>query len=371
MRVLLFETRSGAPLCDLPVSGFSCDTGILASDRIEFAIPASSAFTRESDLRGLLVPLKHAVALIDESVEGQRIVAAAGPIVSVKANESGGSGLWSVVAVGPERLLEVRHVRMFPGWPLVDAAGLPSGAFDVSLSGLEYGTIMKRLVAESEKWAGGDLPLVYEPDRVGTRVRNYAAIDGKPVLEALDELADLEGGVEYDFRPVIDDLDRVSWEFRTGTDADLSLIGSDSLVWNLGGARQDVRGYERSVSPADVATEAVFSGGKDDDRVLFARAVESALVEDGWPRVEVWDSSHSSVSEVATLQGWAARRISGPLETVSLDVRAEAAFGLRHGDLVQLAAAGHWDLPDGEYSVRVLSVARSSDSPGWVSVQFV
>lgn len=372
MRALLFETRTGNPVVDLECTAWSCDTGILAPDKIDLTVPAYTRRARAMDMRGLLTPFKYSVALVDETVRGDRVVVAAGPIVQVVTNQDDdGSGTWKVMCYGPERLLEYRHVRLHPGWPLVDTLGLPTGTYDMNFTGLEYGTIMKRLVAESEKWVGGDLPIMFEADRAGTRERNFAAIDGKPVTDALDEIADLENGVEYDFHPVINDVDEVSWVFRTGTDTVRTISGALVPVWNLGGVAQDVRGYERTLSPDAVATGTVFTGGKDNDRVMVAAATDSTLTDDGWPRVEVWDSSHSSVSVQDTLQGWADGRLSGPTERVKFDVHRDQAHRLRHGDQVMLQAQGHWDMPDGETWWRVLSVSRSSSTPDWVGVQLV
>ena len=57
-----------------------------------------------------------------------------------------------------------------------------------------------------------------------------------------------------------------------------------------------------------MCSTAVFTGGKDDDRVMVARATSDTLINAGIPLTEVWDSSHSSVSKQATLDAWAQRR---------------------------------------------------------------
>ena len=165
------------------------------------------------DLKALLV--RSTVALVGKS-------SGAGGVLSVvragEDDEDGRPG-YKVVCYGPERLFDYRHVRKYPGWPLIGGDGKPTGTYDLSYTGLQYGTIMKRLIQESMLWPGGDLPLVFEADRAGTRERTYEAVDGKPVIDALDDIADNEAGVEYAFIPEIDDLDNISWRFVTGTDA--------------------------------------------------------------------------------------------------------------------------------------------------------
>lgn len=372
MRVLLFETRSGNPVMDLKVSEWSYDTGILASDKLDVTVPAYTRWARSLDLRSLLVKDKHSVALVDESVQGARRVVAAGPIVQPSPQEDpDGNNAYKVSCRGVERLLESRHVRLFPGWPLL-ASGKPVTTYDQAFEDLSYGTIMKRLVSESEKWPGGDLPIVYEDDRTGVHERTqYSAVDGKPVLEALDQLADLADGVEYDFQPVIDELDRITYRLVTGTDSERIVTGNPAPVWNLGGKQPDIRGYSRDPDASPYYTDAVFAGGKDDDRVLLATASDHTLIDDGYPRAELWDSSHSTVSRQATLQSWADGSLGGLPDRISFDVRAKHAYGVRHGDMGELAAKGHWDLPDGVYPVRVLSVGRTSSDPDWVQINLI
>lgn len=375
MRAQVFETRTGKAVVELEPSSWSYDTGILATDKVNLTIPAYTARAQSMDMRELLKSRKYSVALVDDEIEGARQVPASGSIEDVQAGQDDdGKDRWSLTCYGPERALSTAaRIRMFPGWPLVHATtGIPTGAFDVSISGVEYGTIMKRLIVEAMKFPGGSLPFDFEADRVGTRVRNYAAIDGIRVDEAIDDLADLLGGVEYDFRPYILENNDVRYRFVTGTDAQRIVVGDASgHIWNLGGDRQDVTGWERSLSPGSAVSDAIFTGGKDDDRVLITRSSSSELIDDGWPRAEKWDSSHSSVSELDTLQGWADGALGGPTETVKFSVRNDVARLVRHGDVAILDALGHWDMPDGETWWRVLSVGRKSDAPNWLNIDLV
>lgn len=373
MRALLFETVTGNPVMDLERTAWSFDTGILAPDKLDITVPAYTRWARSLDLRSLLVKDKHSIALVDESVEGVRQVVAAGPIVAATPREDpDGNHTYQVGCRGIERLLEWRQVRLFPGWPLLGSDGKPTGAYDQIFENLSYGTIMKRLISESEKFPGGDLPIVFEPDRSGVHERNnYAAVDGKQVLEAIDQLADLADGVEYDFQPMIDEFDHISYLFVTGTDTDRIISGDIERVWNLGGVQPDIRGYERTPEAAPYVTDTVFSGGKDDDKLLLARGQDHTLFGDGLPRAELWDTSHSTVSVQSTLQSWADGALGGLPDRISFEVRAQHAYGVRHGDLGEIASQGHWDLPNGEYPVRVLSRGRKSSDPDWVQIKLV
>ena len=373
MRALLFETMTGNPVRDLQISDWSYDTGILAPDKLDVTVPAYTSWARSLDLRALLAKDRHSVALVDEAAEGVKTVVAAGPIVTPTPQESeDGTNSYKVGCRGIERLLDPRHVRLFPGWPLIGVDGKPTGTYDQTVQDLSYGTIMKRLVSESEKFAGGSLPITYEADRPGVHERTaYSAVDGKSVLEAMDQIAELGDGVEYDFQPVIDEFDRITYRLVTGTDAARIVSGATQRVWNLGGVLPDVRGYERAPDAGMYISDAIFSGGKEDDSVMLARSSDHSLITAGVPRAELWDSSHSTVSVQATLQSWADGGLGGIPDRITFEVRATRALGVRHGDVGELSSRGHWDLPDGDYAVRVLSIGRNSSDPDWVSISLV
>lgn len=372
MRVLLLETVTGYPVVDLEVISWSNDRGILAADKFDVEVPYYTPRSHTMDLRSLLVRDKHSIALIDEDVEGDPIVEAAGPIATVTAKESEGGAVYAVDCQGIQRLLDLRHVRTHPGWPLLTPENLPTGSYDQSFQNLEYGTIMKKVVQESEKFLGGGLPINYEDDRAGTHDRtSYAAIDGKTVLEVLDQLAELADGVEYDFQPVINSMDQVSYNFVTGTDASPIITGSVARLWNLGGVNPDIKGYEREMDPTPIITDSVFAGGKDEDSVLLARGQYHDPILEGWPRAEVWDRSHSSVSVQTTLQSWADSALGSVPDNISFKVKASAARGMRHGHIVRVASEGHWDMPDGLHEYRILSMSRNSGDPDWIDIKLV
>lgn len=372
MRAILFETMTGNPIVE-SMEFVTCktDTGILAADKVTIRVPEYTPVAGTLDLRKLLLPMRVGVAVQDD--DGR--VPAAGILTAdpVASEDEDGNNGYDLTCYGPQKLMADWFVRMFPGWPLVNGDGIPTGAFDTRIEGVEYGTMMKRLIVEAMKFPGGDLPLVFEPDRIGTRQKGWEAIDGKSVLSAIDDIADLINGVEYEFVPRVADDFSVSWEFVTATDAVREISRPSSAVWRLGGDYPDLRGYERTTSADELVTEATFSGGKDEDRVLLARSLNAELVAAGFPRREEWDSSHSSVSDLSTLQGWADQAAAigaGFIETLKFEVRAELAVGLRHGDWCQIESLDHWDMPDGVYDRRIISVGRDADSD-WVAISCI
>lgn len=373
MRALIHETRTGRPVIDLEVSAWDYDCGILTPDKLGVTVPAYTPRAKSMDLAELLTPYKYSLALIDESVEGQRVVRASGPITGrPPQDDEDGKTSFKVTARGPEILFDYWHIRKHPGWPLLDGSGKPTGTYDLAFTGLSLGTIIKRLVQERAKWVGNELPIVYEADRPGTReYTRHEAIDGKPLLEALDQIGERSDGVEWALFPEIDAFDNITYRLVTGEDDTQIIVGADHLTWNIGGPLPDVRGLEPNDLVGEVATDAIFHAGKGDDKVLLARSSDPTLVDQGWPRLEVWDSSHSSVTQQSTLQAWADGRVTGVAQRPQLEVRAERAFGLRYGDVAELASQGHWYWADGVVKRRVMGVTQSSSDPAWCGVQLV
>lgn len=371
MRAIIFESTTGNAVDELEFTSCETDTGILASDKITIDIPGYTPKAATMDLRKLLTPLKYGVAV--QTPDGR--VPAAGIITAPPeaSDDADGNHSYSITCYGPEKIIAGWSVRKYPGWPLVGVDRKPTGLYDVNITGVQYGTMMKMLIQEAMKFSGAELPLFFEPSRAGTRQKSWEAIAGKSVMSAIDDIADLLGGVEYDFVPRIGSNDQVSWEFVTATDAIKEISSAVTATWRLGGVSPDLKNFRRSSDPSSIVTEAVFSGGKEDDEVMLARSQNSGLVDAGFPRKELWDSSHSSVSEQDTLQGWADGSVtvgSGVIEEISFDVKADKAVGLRHGDLCQIQSKGHWDMPDGVYDRRILSVVRKDDSE-WVSIQVI
>ncbi|MEV8336969.1 hypothetical protein [Leucobacter sp. NPDC077196] len=366
MRVILHETRSGEPLRELSFSAVTWSTAVCAADDVSVTVPG---FTRAAEgLRGLIVPKKMTVTVSDE--DGRCL--AAGIIGIPEAGEDDdGSPSVTVPGSGPEQaIFERRHVLPYPYGSLVDQQGYPDPRYDTRLSGIEYGTMMKRLYQQAMRHPGGELPVVWESDRGGTRQRGWYAVDGKPVQEAVRDLSELLGGVEWDWVPTLDESDRLRWAFRTGADASPEITSAFWHSWSQGGKSPDIRRLREKVSSEFLASTAVFTGGKDEDRVLVSQRTDPTLINAGFPLMEVWDTSHSSVSEQATLNGWRDARLAEgqtPILYWSFDVRADRAVAIRKGDWCTIDIEDHWWIPDGTYTRRVIGVSGSADDD-WLGV---
>ncbi|PRI10913.1 hypothetical protein [Leucobacter massiliensis] len=363
MRALLHETTTGEMVTELDFSAITWSTGVCRADEAAVTIPG---YTGRSWWQ-FMVPRKYAVSVSED--DGR--VRAAG-ILSIPEGDTDRDGTHHVVFPfrGPESIFDRRYVLPYPYWPLVDADGLPIASRDTRVSGVEYGTMMKRLIQQALSHPGGQLPVSFEADRSGTREKSWTAVSGKPVQDAIEDISELEGGVEWDWVPSVDENDRLRWTFVTATDTARELVSAFWHTWQSGGAEPDIKDLNAKISPEFLTQTAIFTGGKDDDRVLVGRATGTSLIEAGVPLSEVWDSSHSSVSEQATLDAWARRRLedgASPIQYWSFAVRAERADGLRHGDWCTIEVTDHWLIPDGSYPRRILEVSGSHDND-WYGV---
>lgn len=84
-------------------------------------------------------------------------------------------------------------------------------------SGLEYDTIIKRVVQLATTGAGRNVPMVYEADYTGGRSRTYNGYNADSALDAIEEIMNLENGPDVDFRPRWNAArDGVEFILRTG-----------------------------------------------------------------------------------------------------------------------------------------------------------
>lgn len=139
--------------------------------------------------------------------------------------------IWSVLDL---RLIAENRTSSIVGWKR-------------TYSGLEYDTIVKRLVQLGTAGVGREMPIRYEDDYAGGRSRTYYGYNLDTVLDAITEIMDLVDGPDIDFRPEWSADKTLQWTLRTG-DLSLNTIevdfsAEDSAVKNL---TQTQSGRERA-----------------------------------------------------------------------------------------------------------------------------
>lgn len=340
-------------MTDLTYVDADWSTGVCRSDRVSVNLPAYIG----NNFHQYAVPRKFTLVLSEPS----GLVRAAGVLGIPEGTENDkGLPLVALTGTGVETLYSSRYVLPYPYTPLIDPAGYPITARDTRITGVQYGTMMKRLYQQAMLHPGGSVPTSWEADRAGTREKGWEAVSGKPVQDAVEDISALEDGVEWDWVPHLDSNDNLFWSLVTGLDSAPEISQDFTHTWTTGGKAPAIRKLTWKISPEFMCSTAIFMGGKDDDRVLAAVSHNPSLIDNGMPLIEIWDSSHSSVSEQPTLNGWANKTLSegqAPVQYWDFEVRADRSQTVRHGDWCVIDIKDHETIPDGSYSRRIVEIS--------------
>jgi hypothetical protein len=258
----------------------------------------------------------------------------------------GAAGLWS--------LFDYRMVL-----PVL-AAGQKVQKATTVITGVDYGTLARRLVAQAMTHAGGDLPLVLEDERPGTRTETFPGWKLLRVGDQLRELTQRETAApDIRFVPRYKAGDRrfVEWVLETGTETrpQLAQTGAD-WVFDTTARRSPVLGIGTDEDATVMGSRGWVTGEGSEEDTLIATAYDPALVDrHGYPLLEQEDS-RSTVDRQSTLDGHAANlvgRIARPVEVWKVTVHASAAREVVAGDYARVVTKGHPWLGTGERRMRV------------------
>lgn len=229
----------------------------------------------------------------------------------------------------------------------LDGEGYPvvNPAHNTSLAGLSLGTIGKRLVAARLAWPGAPAVFDLPADEAGVNERAYLFSSMKAIGSALADLTNVENGPDFAF-----DAQRASnglglrYVMRHGSEAQ-PRIGSDAGSWHLGEG-SPITGLKIKDALAAGASAGWMTAGKQSGTPLISRALNDAPLAAGYPPLDVVDTSHSDVSQQATLDAYNSENVAQSQQAVralSFSVRADATPALgayRPGDTMRI------DVPD-------------------------
>lgn len=351
LRWFLADLRTGRQILDLPVLAGRWDRYLNAPERITATLDMRDPDTIQLRPRIAATPGRSILAC----AYGDTVLAA-GPIWGHQYDRDNktvqltGAGMWSyfdhryVIPIAAATI-DVTEFTL----PDPSAAGktMPNPAVGTYLTNLEYGTIAKRWVQQSQAWTGGDVPIVFEADRVGNKERNFEGADFKNLGTVLTQLSQIEGGpdIRLKGRMTADGLG-IEFPLETGTDAD-PLIAGGTHLWDLTAPESALSKFNVKADGASMAGTAWATAGRSADTVLVARSVDTYLTDEGFPLLETLDSSHTSVSEQATLNAYANEATllgRGPLETWDFDVETNQQPYLGsywEGDWCEITVAGY------------------------------
>lgn len=331
LRWFLADLRTGRQILDLPPLTGSWERFLNAPERIKAVLDMRDPDTIQLRPRVAAAPGRSILA-----VAAGDVVLAAGPVWAhvydrdAKTLQITAAGIWSyfdhryVLPIAAATI----GVDQFT-IPDETAAGKtkPNPTVGTYLTGWEYGTIAKKWVQQAQAWTGGNVPIVFESDRAGTRERNFEGADFKNLGTVLSQLTQIENGPDIRFMPRLT-IDRLGIEFamQTGTDASPLLTGGPHQ-WDLTAPESSISNFQINSDATEIASTGWATAGRSADTVLVARSIDPTLTDLGYPLLETLDSSHTSVSVQATLDGYAAESTTlgrSPFETWDFTVEANA-----------------------------------------------
>jgi hypothetical protein len=227
------------------------------------------------------------------------------------------------------------------------------------------------------------LPIILPAPIAGSRVRTYVGADLATTGARLSELTQVDQGPEVEFAPEWVDSTQgyVQWRMRIGNTR-LGQLGYPhafdyqralrSLSVGVAGAAMTF-----SVTAKGNDSRSTDTAGTVTGILLSAVAGDSTYTGQGWPALQTADTSHTSVIDATTLQGYATALVTRdklPTRTATaviandgLDTQGRATGSpsidlISTGDTAVLGMYAHPFLPDGQYAVRVLTLESGPDA---------
>lgn len=348
--------RSGRIFGRIPASSASGSAGLLGDGSVNITIPP----VEQTPGIYRALPTGKGMWVLEWDDGQDRRVVDAGTVWNRGVEDSltlGGAGM---LALLNRRLLI----------PNVATSAIPTTA-PIVFSGLDTGSIMRGIVALVMALPQGDLPIVLEAARAGTRTQSYLGVDLASAGQRITELAGQDPNTEFLIRPRFADGSTVlvSFDFLTGTEAAPQL--TNTVPWRLNATTpgQQVVGAVRfNDSATDTDTTTFAAGRGADAAAVFRSTTDPSLTDGGWPRLDGVVENEST--DPAVVQGYAdggnARR-NRPARAVVVEVAASWWWVRgRIGDRAHLTA-NHPIVGLLDFTSRVTDVAWDVTSP-WVSL---
>lgn len=301
-----------------------------------------------------------AVSYVDAA--GNEALKAAGPIwTSTYAKRT---GLLQIGAAALSSYFDHRKVV-----PVLEV-GQSASDVSVTFTGGQLGLIAKRLIELAQSHTGGTLPIVLPTDdEVGgvgaTHTRTYPGYELGWVGERLQQLTSVTGGPEIQFVPRFKSDKRfIEWVMRIGVAPTMVLAQSGpDHVFDMTVPENPVKDLSVAADGSSMTFRQWAAGQGEGEGRPVSMVEDMTLVDEGWPLLEGEDTATDTVAEDTTLTDHAEESLlagSRPIETWSLTVDRDASPNLSRyaaGDWVTVKIKGDEYLPDGDYSMRIVSMA--------------
>lgn len=325
-RYLLANLKDGRGLQSVPVMTGPWGTKLGNPDDVSVTIDLRDSDVQALDLRNIAAKAKTILA----AVEGDTIMAA-GPVWADHYDRD--AATLKLDAKGIRSIFDHRYVlpvvaatTPLTGWltpdPKDPSKTVPNPSLATVYSGVSYATMAKRLIQQALSWTNGNLPIDLSgiPDEVAAGiVQSWEGVDFTTLRAAIDNLSNLDGGPEIEFRPRFT-ADKLGIVFaaQMGTTAQPQVFSAQRPRWNVTAPETPVSGFTTDGDATVLASNSWAMGGRSGGTVLVSRATSSGLTDAGFPLLEVSDSSHSSVDRQPTLDSYARQNLAdsqAPIET--------------------------------------------------------
>jgi hypothetical protein len=371
-RWFLCDLVTGRQLLDLPVLDGSWSLQLNAPGQMECTLNLEDPDVRALGLRNSASPVKAVLGVVEHGV-----LVEAGPIW-VRAYDRdaqklklSAKGIWSVLdhrIILPAAALTL-PVTQFTIPDPSDTSGsktMPNPAVGTHLTNLWLGTIAKRLIQQAFAWSGGTLPITLPADIAGTNQRDFEGAQFGSLGQALQQLTQVDGGPDIKFVPqVTTDGLGIKWVMLHGTPQQPLLYSSNPVTFDMSVPESKITGLTVQEDASAMASLSWATGGRAGDSVLVSRATQTAQVSQGYPLLEVLDSSHSDVVLQPTLDAYAQENLtvgSVPVEIWKFNVELDGSPDFSDytvGDIVNIIVGKTTDpyLQPGTYQQRIVSLA--------------
>lgn len=262
------------------------------------------------------------------------------------------------------------------------AAGQNPATTSITYTAAQLGLIAKRLIELAQSHTGGHLPIVL-PDDValggaGTdATRTYPGYELGNLGERLQQLREVDGGPEIQFVPRrrADDLRYIEWVMRIGVKPTMMLTqAGPAWIFDRTVPKSPVAGISISSDGSMMGMRAWAAGQGEGEGRPIVVTDDPALLTLGYPLLEVEQPSIDTVSEVGTLDAYTRALLAKsarPIETwtVKVNIHARPNVGqYRPGDWCTLRIKNHIYQPDGDYSMRILSISGDTSDYATLSL---
>jgi hypothetical protein len=289
----------------------------------------------------------------------------AGPITaSVDVSES--PPIVQFGAVGFWGLLDACY-QVNPTWngaSIVTAGGGADTTYTSSLQGIAS-LMLTDAITPCAAIGRGTLPLDVPAPIAGANVRNYFGYEFASTGQRLAELTQVQNGPDVFFAPYFSAPQVIRHHAVIGNPT-ITQPGNP-LVFNYPGS---VRSILTSRDASRLATWQVAVGTGQQDQVMWSQAQDATLISAGWPSLFAADTSHTDVTDQATLDSWAQGDLginNRPVETWAAVVRmsTDPLFGtFMPGVQASYWVQGHPTKRNGQYVQRMIGFGSGSVSSG-------